>query len=70
MKVGLLTLEQKEAIQGQKYAQDSLFNPIQDIDGDWVISIEEMEFCINEDFSWVKELNVIDFIPNPSKLIN
>jgi len=31
MKVGLLTIEQKNEITGQLYAEDSYFNPIQDI---------------------------------------
>jgi hypothetical protein len=29
------------------------------------ISIEEMEFCINPDFMWVKDLPLIEYIPKP-----
>jgi hypothetical protein len=66
MKVGLLTLEQKNEIEGQLYAEDSYFNPIQDINNDWVISTEEMEECVVEEFMWVKDLPLINYEPKPS----
>jgi len=66
MKVGLLTLEQKNEIAGQLYAEDSYFNPIQDINNDWVISTQEMNECINPNFMWVKDLPLIDYEPKPT----
>jgi len=66
MKVGLLTLEQKNEIAGQLYAEDSFFNPIQNINNDWVISTEEIEQCINPNFLWVKDLPLIDYEPKPA----
>jgi hypothetical protein len=66
MKVGLLTLEQKNEIVGQLYAEDSYFNPIQDINNDWVISTEEMDECVVEEFMWVKDLTLIDYEPKPT----
>jgi hypothetical protein len=63
--VGLLTLEQKNEITGQLYAPDSYFNPIQDINDNWVISTEEMEECTNETFIWVKDLELIPYEPKP-----
>jgi hypothetical protein len=66
MKVGLLTLKQKNEIAGQLYAEDSYFNPIQDINNDWVISTEEMNECVVEEFMWVKDLPLIDYEPKPS----
>jgi hypothetical protein len=63
MEVGLLTLEQKEELVGQKFAPDSYFNPIQDTNNDWIISIEEINQCINPEFQWVKDLPLIEFIP-------
>jgi hypothetical protein len=65
MKVGLLTLTEKESIIGQLYADDSYFNPIQDINDNWIISTEEMEDCIVQEFMWVKELPLIDYEPKP-----
>jgi hypothetical protein len=66
MKVGLLTLQQKKAIAGQLYAPDSYFNPIQDLNNDWVISTQEMDECVVEEFMWVKDLPLIDYEPKPA----
>jgi hypothetical protein len=61
--VGLLTIEQKDLIVGQQYTTDSFFNPIQDLNDNWVISIEEMEYCTNVDYLWVKDLDLIIYEP-------
>lgn len=61
--VGVLTIEQKDKLIGQKYTDDSYFNPIQDAEDNWVISIEEMKFCTNERFAWVAELPIIEYKP-------
>jgi len=62
MIVGLLTIEQKDQIEGQYFAEDQMFNPVQDGDGDWVISTQEMYSCINPDFMWVKDLPTIEWV--------
>ncbi len=64
--VGVLTEVQKDQLLGQLYESDSYFNPIQDINDNWVISVEEMEQCINTDFIWVKELELILYEPKPT----
>ena len=64
--VGLLTELQKDEIVGQLYAPDSFFNPIITADNQWVISIEEMEQCVNPDFLWVKDLDMIPYNPVPT----
>jgi len=63
MEVGLLTLEQKEELVGQQFAPYSYFNPIQDINDNWVISQEEMNQCCNSQFLWVKDLPLIEYVP-------
>lgn len=63
--VGLLTETQKNQLIGQQYTSDSYFNPIQDIDDNWIISIEEMQYCTVEEFLWVKELDLIVYNPKP-----
>jgi hypothetical protein len=63
MMVGLLTSEQKDSLVGQLYAPDSYFNPIQDANGNWIISLEEVDQCTEPDFLWVKQLPLIDFVP-------
>jgi hypothetical protein len=64
--VGLLTETQKNSLVGQLYDDDSYFNPIQDLDENWIISVEEMEFCVNPEFQWVKDLPLIEYKPKPS----
>jgi hypothetical protein len=64
--VGLLTETQKDSLVGQLYDEDSYFNPIQDDFDNWIISVEEMDFCINPEFAWVKDLPLIDYKPKPS----
>jgi hypothetical protein len=61
--VGLLTIEQKDSLIGQLYMADSYFNPIQDYYENWVISVEEMSQCINPEFMWVKDLDLIEYRP-------
>ena len=63
--VGLLTIKQKDLVVGQEYTTDSYFNPIQDLNDNWVISIEEMEYCTNVDYLWVKDLTLIEYVPKP-----
>lgn len=57
----LLTEEQKDILIGIELCQDNFFNPIQDADGNWVISEEEVTACDNENFYWVKELPIIEY---------
>ena len=68
IQVGLLTELQKDELVGVLYAPDSYFNPIQDINDNWVISQEEMYNNENELMAWVKDLPLIDFEPPPSPL--
>jgi hypothetical protein len=66
IQVALLTESQKNELLGQLYDEDSYFNPIQDISDQWIISVEEMEFCVNPIFQWVKDLPLIEYKPKPS----
>ena len=65
MKVLLLTEEQKDLLVNKSYTNDSYFNPIQDIDDNWVISLEERDFCTNVEFMWVNDLPEIEYKPKP-----
>ena len=64
--VGLLTDFEHEILVGEPYAPDSYFNPIQDADNNWVISVEEINQCVNADYLWVKDLQLIPYNPKPS----
>ena len=63
MEVGLLTEQQKDEIVGKMFAPDSYFNPIQDKNNNWIISIEEMNQCVNPSYLWVKSLPLIEYVP-------
>jgi hypothetical protein len=65
IQVGLLTEIQKDELVGQLYDFDSYFNPIQDIDDNWIISIEEMQQNENPNFTWVRDLPLIEYLPKP-----
>jgi hypothetical protein len=64
--VGVLTSEQAQSLQGQTFQIDSYFNPIQDINDVWVLSAEEIAYCSNPTFLWVKELDMIAYEPKPT----
>jgi len=59
--VGLLTLIEKEAVEGKEYTASSYYNPIQDTNANWVISTQEMHDTTNVDYLWVKQLPLIEW---------
>jgi hypothetical protein len=63
--VGVLTEQQKDQLPGQWFAPDSYFNAIQDINGVWILTIIQIRDCVNPDFLWVKDLDMIEFMPAP-----
>jgi len=64
--VGLLTEIQKDELIGQLYDEDSYFNPIQDVNDNWIISVEEIDQCVNPEFMWIKDLPLIPYEPKPT----
>jgi hypothetical protein len=64
--VGLLTELQKDELIGVAYAPDSYYNPIQDLNDNWVISVEEIANTSNPDTLWVKDLDLIVYEPKPT----
>jgi hypothetical protein len=68
MKVALLTTAQKNSIEGKEFAPDSLFNPIQDLNNKWVISLQEIELATIPPYEWLKELPLIDFEPKKTAI--
>lgn len=61
--VGILTIDQHNQVVGQMYNEDSYFNPVQDSDDNWIISTEEINFCTNQEFIWIKDLPLIEYKP-------
>ena len=64
--VGLLTEVQKNELVGVYYSADSIYNPIQDINDNWIISVEEMQSTSNLDTMWVKDLELIEYKAKPT----
>jgi len=65
MIVYLLTEQQKHSLTGKRYFSNSYFNPIQDINDNWIISEYEVLNAQNEDILWVKDLEQIEYEPKP-----
>jgi hypothetical protein len=58
--VAQLTEAEAVELSTVEFIPDNLFNPIQDINGTWIISLQEVDQCSIE---WVKELPQIEFLP-------
>ena len=58
--VYLLTEVQANSLIGVEFIPDNFFNPIQDANGNWIITFEEVNQCSIE---WVKELPIIAYNP-------
>jgi hypothetical protein len=65
MEVVKITQEQKDQIESQKFAVDSYFLPIEDADGNWIVSTIEQDLCIHPDFQWIKKCPRIEYKPKP-----
>ena len=64
--VGLLTETQKNQLTEQTFAPDSYFHSIKDINDNWIISLIQIMDCVNPEFLWVKDLDMIPYEPKPS----
>jgi hypothetical protein len=56
----ILNQEQKELLTDRKYDEHSYYNPVLDDNDNWIISEVEVNNTINSDFSWVKEIIIVD----------
>ena len=59
----ILTQEQKDILDGAKYDGVQYFAPIKDLYGNWVISKEEIDYCTDDSYLWVKDLVLSEFNP-------
>lgn len=60
IEVYLLTQEQAASLIGVEFIPSNFFNPIQDANGNWIISQEEVNQC---SIKWVKQLPIIAYNP-------
>lgn len=58
-----LTETQKDQLIGQTWDGVQYFNPTQDADGNWFISVEEVNGCEKLEFQWVKNCELIAYNP-------
>ena len=62
MKVHKLTETQKNKLIGVEYIPNCTYNPAQDGNELWIITIEEVEQTTDEKFAWVKDLPQIEYV--------
>jgi hypothetical protein len=65
-----LTETQKDQLIGQTWDGVTFFNPTQDAEGNWFISVEEVNGCTHENgtFEWIHTLPLIPYNPIISEL--
>jgi hypothetical protein len=63
--VARLSNGQAKQLEKKLFRTDSYFNPIEDADGNWVVSLEEVALCDRSEFAWVKTLPLIPYKPKP-----
>lgn len=56
--IAIITEEQKNTLINLTYDDVSFFNPIQDVNNNWVISQEEIELS---NLQWLKALPLVNF---------
>jgi hypothetical protein len=66
MIVAKITQKQAEELTGVLYSDVSYFNPIQDIKGNWVISLQELVYCSLE---FANSVELIKYEPIVHELI-
>jgi hypothetical protein len=75
--IAILTQQQKDILIGRQFEIDSYFNPIQDLNNNWIISEIEYYYCLglwyldelNVDLQFIKDLSLTEYLPKPSELM-
>lgn len=64
----ILTIEQKEAIQGVEYAPFQSFNCVPDIDGIWFLFLSEQDKAeiANAEWAYLLDLPTDEYVPPPT----
>jgi hypothetical protein len=65
MIVAKITQKQADELKGKEFVQDNYFNPIQDKNGNWIISLQELVYC-GVDFA--NSVELINYEPIEFKL--
>jgi hypothetical protein len=61
-----LTIEQKNAIQGVFYNENTFFNCVQDINNDWFLFLSESDKAelVNTKFEYLLNLTEFEYVPS------
>ncbi len=69
--IAIITTEQKNILVGKQFETDSFFNPIEDINSNWIISEIEYYYCLglwyldelNSELVFIKDLSLTMYEP-------
>ena len=75
--IAIITENQKNILIGKQFEVDSYFNPIEDLNNNWVISEIEYYHCLglwyldelNLELLFIKDLTLTAYEPKPNELI-
>jgi len=60
MIVAKISPQQAEELTGTEFLVDNYFNPVQDIEGNWIISLQELVYC---DINFANTVDLIEYKP-------
>lgn len=63
--IAIITEIQKDILIGEKFDGIQFFNPVQDLNDNWVISEEEINQCTNADLQFITTLSLSEYLPKP-----
>lgn len=63
MQVVRISSEQKDLLIGEKWNDETFFNPTLDADNEWFVSIQEVYGCDKPEFQWLRQCELV--IHNP-----
>ena len=69
--IAIITQQQRDILVGKQFEQDSYFNPIKDLNDNWVISEQEYYYCsglwyldeLNSELLFIKDLVLTEYLP-------
>jgi hypothetical protein len=66
MIVAKITPQQADELKGVQFVPDNYFNPIEDVNGNWIISLQELVYCSVE---FANSVELIEYEPIVHEMI-
>jgi hypothetical protein len=63
-----LTEEQAKQVHGKQLSDNWCFIVTQDINGDYFLDPFQVENCDREEFNWLKDLPLSEYVPQPEDI--